>query len=201
LDITKKQAMLRHILFALVLIFAPGFLASQYLYEITDAHPYGQPNPAAPEAVKDFAPLMGKCACKSTSRLPDGTWAEPVDMIWSFKYIMNGFGVQDETFKADGKHSGSIRQYDAEKETWMVHYYSSNSPSAPLPYWTGGASDGELIFSRERKAPNGAEGSYRLRFYDINESGYRWVGTWVSKDESINYPTWKIDCSRKGAEE
>ena len=188
------------ILFALALILIPNFLASQYLYQITEEHPYGQPNPAAPEAIKDFAPLMGKCACKSTSRLPDGTWAEPVDMIWSFEYIMNGFGVQDETFKADGKHSGSIRQYDAEKETWMVHYYSSNSTAAPLPHWTGGASGEELIFSRDRKAPNGAEGTFRLRFYDITESGYRWVGAWVSKDGSITYPTWKIDCIRKGSE-
>lgn len=190
--------MLRSTLFALALTLIPGFLVSQYLYEASAKHPYGRPNPDAPAAISAFGPLMGVCQCTSTSRLPDGNWAEPVAMTWSFKYIMNGFGVQDETLKADGKHSGSIRQYDPEKESWLVHYYSSNSFPAPLPYWTGGASGEELIFSRDQKAPNGAEGTFRLRFYDISESGYRWVGAWVSSDESVIYPTWKIDCRRKG---
>ncbi|MFK8165085.1 MAG: LytTR family transcriptional regulator DNA-binding domain-containing protein [Lewinella sp.] len=116
------------------------------------------------------------------------------------KYIMNGFAVQDETLKADGKHSGSIRQYDAEKNIWLVHYYASASTSAPLPHWTGSNASGEeLIFSREQKAPNGAEGTFRLRFHDISKSGYRWVGAWVSKDESVIYPTWKIECTKPGA--
>ncbi|WP_020571159.1 hypothetical protein [Neolewinella persica] len=189
--------MRQNIIIALALMLIPGFLSGQYLYDVTEAHPYGQPNPEAPEAVKAFAPLIGKCACKSTSRLPDGTWADPVDMIWTFKYIMNGFAVQDETLKADGKHSGSIRQYDPEQETWLVHYYA-NAPKAPLPHWTGGATGEELIFSREQNAPNGAEGTFRLRFHDISESGYHWVGAWVSKDESIIFPSWKIECTRKG---
>jgi hypothetical protein len=196
-SLTNTYPMLQNTFFALVLLLTPGFLSSQYLYEVTDAHPYGQPNPEAPEAVKAFTPLMGKCSCKSTSRLPDGNWAEPIDMTWSFKYIMNGYAVQDETLKADGKHSGSIRQYDAEEETWLVHYYST-TPKAPLPHWTGGKVDEELIFSQENTAPNGAEGTFRLRFHDINKNGYQWVGAWYSKDESIIYPTWKIDCARKG---
>lgn len=197
----NNSPMLHKIILVLTCLLTPVLLTGQYPYDATADHPYGQPNPEAPEAVKAYALLIGECSCQSTSRLPDGSWAEPVDMIWRFKYIMNGLAVQDETLKADGNHSGSIRQYDAENKTWMVHYFSSNSPKAPLPHWTGGASDGELILSRDQKAPNGAEGTFRLRFYDINESGYRWVGAWISKDESINYPTWKIDCTRKGAGE
>lgn len=193
--------MLHKIIFVLTFILAPILLTGQYLYDVTAEHPYGQPNPDAPEAVKAYAPMIGECSCKSTSRLPDGTWAEPVDMIWRFKYIMNGLAVQDETLKADGNHSGSIRQYDPENETWMVHYFSSNSPKGPLPHWTGDASGDELIFSREQAAPNGAEGTFRLRFHDITKKGYKWVGAWYSKDESIIYPTWKIDCTRSGTGE
>jgi hypothetical protein len=31
----------------------------------------------------------------------------------------------------------------------------------------------------------------------MTKTGYKWIGEWVSKDESIEYPTWKIDCARK----
>jgi len=96
----------------------------------------------------------------------------PVDMVWTFKYIMNGFAVQDLTLKADGNHFGSIRQYDAEEETWLVHYYSKAAPKATLPHWTGGKVGEELIFSRENTAPNGAEGTFRLRFYDMTINGF-----------------------------
>ena len=46
-------------------------------------------NPEAPIQSEDFAPMIGECKCISENRNPDGTWAEPVDMIWRWKYIMN----------------------------------------------------------------------------------------------------------------
>ncbi len=184
-------------LLLLALTFLPCLVAAQYDYSSSSDHPYGLPNPAAPAAIKDFAPLIGKCDCTSTSRLPDGTWAAPVAMTWTFRYIMNGHAVQDETLKADGKHSGSIRQYDPEQKTWLVHYYATGSPAAPLPYWSGNKEATSLVFLRDQKAPNGAEGKFRLRFHEVSATGYKWVGEWVSLDESIVYPTWKIDCRRE----
>ncbi len=44
----------------------------------------------------------------------DKSWDEPVEMTWKFKYIMNGMGVHDETFKVDKTYSGSRRQFDPE---------------------------------------------------------------------------------------
>lgn len=172
-------------------------LPAQYDYNSSPEHPYGQYNPKAPAALQDFAPLIGTCDCTSTSRLPDGTWADPVQMTWTFRYIMNGMAIQDETLKEDGKHSGSIRIYDDQKETWLIHYYTSSAPTGTaLPFWTGGKADNKLVFLREQKAPNGAPGDFRLTFYEISTDGYRWVGEWVSADKSIVYPTWKIDCQR-----
>jgi len=48
--------------------------------EPSKAFPYGQPHPDAPEQIKDYEPLIGKCYCKSTSRKQDGTWNAPVDI-------------------------------------------------------------------------------------------------------------------------
>ncbi len=170
---------------------------SAYDYEPSSSHPYGMLNPEAPKEVGDFSGLIGACECKSTARKQDQTWAEAEDMIWTFKYIMNGTAVQDETLKADGSHSGSIRQYIADSSSWYVHYYSSKGPTPVLPTWKGGKTDDTtIVLYREQKAPNGTDGFYRLTFSEISEEGFNWLGEWVNIDETIVYPTWKIECKR-----
>lgn len=177
----------------LVTVMATG----QYAYEPTSEHPYGLPNPAAPQELLDFAPLIGECQCTSIKRKADQTWGEPIDMIWRFKYIMNGMAVQDETLKADGLHSGSIRQFIPDSTRWYVHYYSSGAPTTILPVWEGNK-EGEdsIVQYRDQKAPNGMDGFFKITFYDIDTNGFRWLGEWVSADGSVSFPTWKIECSR-----
>jgi len=171
-------------------------IAGHAQYEATLQNPYGLPNPDAPEQIKDYQGLIGECSCISVRRNPDQSWGEEVPMKWTFKYIMNGMAVQDETIKADGKHSGSIRQFHKDSLRWYVHYYSSGAPSTILPVWEGTKKDNEITLYREQKAPNGAEGYFRLRFHDIDKKGYKWVGAWTSKDEKTVFPTWKIICTR-----
>ena len=177
-----------------VSIFAQG----KYGFEPSDDFPFGQAHPDAPEELLDFGPLIGESVCTSTTRNATQEWNEPISMIWRWKYIMNGKGVQDETLKEDGLHSGSIRQYIPDSNRWFVHYYSSGSPSTQLPTWEGGKTEeGKIILYRDQKAPNGMEGDYRLTFFEISEDSFKWIGEWVTKDESIAFPTWKIDCVKK----
>jgi ketosteroid isomerase-like protein len=183
---------------AFFLLCFTQFAIGQYAYDPSPEHPYGLPNPEAPQELLDFAPLIGECNCTSVSRNPDQSWGNPVEMIWRFKYIMNGLGVQDETLKADGKHSGSIRQFVKDSTRWYVHYYSSGSPSTTLPVWEGNKSENEdIVLYRKQKAPNGLDGFYKITFSEIEAGGFKWLGEWVNADESISYPTWKIDCTKK----
>lgn len=187
---------MRLILLSFSLLFSTSIIA-QTDYEPNNEFPFGRLNPDAPKETADFAPMIGKCKCKSKTRNPDGTWNEAIDMTWTFKYIMNGMAVQDETLKADGKHSGSIRQFNADSSRWYVHYYSSPFASSTLPTWEGNKKDDKIVLYREQKAPNGMDGSYRLTFYDMSETGYKWIGEWVDNTEKIVYPTWKISCLKK----
>lgn len=180
-----------------LLILISTTVFSQYTFEPSVDFPYGKVNPEAPQQIKDFEPMIGTCKCKSESRNPDGSWAEPIDMFWRFKYIMNGLAVQDETLKADGRHSGSIRQYNTDSSKWYVHYYASASIPKMLPVWEGTKQDGKIVLYREQPAPNGTDGYFRLTFYDMSASGYKWIGEWVDKTETVVYPTWKIDCKRE----
>jgi hypothetical protein len=169
---------------------------AQYNYEANKQFPYGQPNPEAPEQIKDFEPMIGSCNCKSTTRKQDGSWNTPEDMTWTWRYIMNGNAVQDETLKSDGAHSGSIRQFIKDSSKWYVHWYSSKTPSTTFPVWEGHKKEDKIVLYKEQKAPNGTDGFFRLTFYDISKTGYKWIGEWVDKDEKIVFPTWKIECTR-----
>ena len=188
------------LLLLIILSFATNAQSDLTNYEPSLDFPYGKINPEAPQQLADFAPLIGLCDCKSESRNPDRTWADPVDMTWKFKYIMNGKAVQDETHKADGGHSGSIRQYSKDSARWYVHYYSSKSISTRLSAWEGNKKENDIVLYREQKAPNGMEGYYRLTFSNISDKGFNWIGEWVDKTEKIVFPTWKISCTKRKEE-
>ena len=169
---------------------------TQYQYDVNIDYPYGQANPKAPQEIKDYQMLIGKSKCYSLSRINQSTWSDTTDMFWTFKYIMNGMAVQDETLKADGKHSGSIRQFNSDSSLWYVHYYSTSSIPNRLPTWKSQSEANKIVLYRDQKSPDGTEGYYRLSFYDISENSFNWIGEWTSKDESRTYATWKISCEK-----
>ncbi|MDY8138591.1 YybH family protein [Aquimarina sp. 2201CG5-10] len=181
----------------LTFLFTTTIAIAQSEYEPSDAYPFGQPNPKAPKEITDYAPLIGICDCISQTRNQDQTWADPVKMTWEFKYIMNGMAVQDQTIKEDGKNSGSIRQFIADSSKWYVHYYSSASPSTVLSVWEGNKKEDKIILYRKQKAPNGMDGFYKIKFHDISEDGFKWIGAWVTTNESFSLPTWKIECTKR----
>lgn len=171
---------------------------ANYKYEPSEKNPYGLTHPDMPKEFQDFAPLIGKCNCKSVSRIPNSNnWNDTVLMSWTFKYIMNGKAIQDETLKEDGTHSGSIRQFNTDSAKWYVHYYSSSVASSTLGTWEGNkTSDGNIILYRKQKSPNGLEGFYKITFSNISENGFDWLGEWVNTAETFSYPTWKIFCTK-----
>lgn len=146
------------ILFGAVLLMGLSLNAQQlsFPFEPLAENPFGLPNPKANPAIKDFAPMIGLCNCVSQARNADQTWAEPEAMTWRFKYIMNGMAVQDETLKANGVHSGSIRQFNSDSLKWYVHYYTSSAAVATLPAWEGNvtAEKDKVVLYKEQKAPN-----------------------------------------------
>lgn len=176
--------------------FCSTLCFGQYDYDVSKAHPFGQPNPEAPEQIKDFEPMIGLCNCKSTTRKQDGTWNAPEDITWEWKYILNGTAVQDQTLKPDGAHSGSIRQFVKDSSRWYVHWFSAKTPSTKFPVWEGNKKDDKIVLYKEQKAPNGTDGYFRLTFYDMSKSGYKWIGEWVDTTGTVVFPTWKIDCVR-----
>ena len=170
---------------------------AQFHYEPSPEFPFGQVNPDAPSQLADFDQIIGLSQCTSELRNPDGSWSEPNTLQWKWKYIMNGMGVQDETLQEGRFSAGSIRQFNSDSSAWFVHYYSSNAAVSTLPSWKGGKQEnGDIILYREQTAPNGMQGYYKINFLNIDDDSFYWQGEWVNPDESIIYPTWKIDCKK-----
>lgn len=178
-------------------LFSFILLAQDYPYEVSASYPFGRLNPAGPPQLQDFGHLTGEYRCKSTSRKSQQEWNETQEIIWRWKYIMNGLGIQDETLKPDGSHSGSIRVSDTDSLTWRVHYYTNSTTLPVLSAWTGGLQDnGDIVLTRNQVSPNDLEGFYRITFSAIREEGFEWLGEWVHKEETFVYPTWRISCLR-----
>ncbi len=165
--------------------------------EPSSIYPYGKIHPNAPDETLAFEQMIGFCDCKSLRRNQDGTWKDTLDMVWRFKYIMNGMAIQDEVWRENNLYAGSIRQYQSDSSRWVVSYFSYPSiPSKPGVWW-GNEIGNEIVLKQEQKAPNGMDGFSKLTFYDISEYGFKWKGEWISTDEKIIYPFWKISCIKR----
>lgn len=173
------------------------FSQDQYLYDATTDYPFGRLNPKAPKEVSDYNDLIGICDCLSYRKNADQSWGEPQKMTWTFKYIMNGMAIQDETLKEDGSHTGSIRQFVKDSSAWYVHWYAQATPNIELPVWKGNKKEEDIILYKEQKAPNGMDGYSKLQFSNISKNGFNWTGTWTDKTESVQFPFWKIECVKR----
>lgn len=165
-------------------------------YEPNQNHPYGQKNPEAPAQLHDFKPMIGTCDCRSVKRNQDGSWEDTTAMLWTFRYVMNGTGIQDITFR-EGRYATSIRQYDADSSHWVVSYQSYPVVTSTVPVWTGSKVGDSIVLYRPYTASSGQEGRSRLIFSNISSRGFDWRGEWISNDGSTLYPFWYIWCTRR----
>ena len=183
--------------FSIVFLFN-AFAFSQEEYKASPKNPFGKLNPSASKEVADYADLIGISDCKSRQRGKDGKFKTAVNSVWQFKYVMNGTAVQDESWKSDGSHTTSIRQFDNKKSQWHVTFFSKNSPSPTPSTWSGGTNKkGDIVLKRPQKAPNGMEGFSKLTFHEISKKSFKWKGEWVDKSEKIVFPFWRIECKKR----
>lgn len=164
-------------------------------YSVSDKYPFGQPNPNAPENIKDFEPMIGVCDCKSVQRNNDGSWQDTLNMVWKFKYILNGTAIQDETWHDSGFFATSIRQINTDSLNWVVSYYGTKLVNNKVGVWTGKKESNQIVLKMPQKSPGGLDGLSRITFYDITDTGFKWKGEWVDEKETVKYPFWTIVCS------
>lgn len=58
-------------------------------------HEYGKPNVNAPQALSQFAFLLGMWRGEAKLKHGDGTWGT-LDVTWDGRYILDGYAIADE---------------------------------------------------------------------------------------------------------
>jgi hypothetical protein len=195
-DMKKKRSLMIVVFLCLSLSMAFGQSNIDMQYEATKKHPFGQANPVLGDASTNWSEMIGKCNCRSLRRNPDQSWADTTDMVWEFKYVMNGTAIQDISWLPNNTYTSSIRQYHADKREWYVTFFGSAGVSNQPRTWEGIRKDDQIVLFNDQTAPNGTEGKYKITFSEISDEEFNWNGTWVNMDESFEFLTWQIWCKK-----
>lgn len=164
-------------------------------YEPSPAHPFGRPHPDAPKELGQFAFMIGQNDC-TEERLNNTTqeWVAG-ERTWDAHYFMNGHGIRDSG-RSGSTTNGNIRLFDTLTKTWNVTFFSS--PVYGSSTWQGKKVGDEIILKIPQKAPGtDFDGFSTLTFSNISETGFDWRGEWISVDESVVFPYWRISCVKR----
>ena len=190
--------MIRLAALALLLATTPTATArdNALLYERSDEHPYGRPNPAAPKEISQFAFMIGRNDCTESRRTPGGDEWVDGKRTWDAWYTLDGYAIMDSG-RSGASTNGNLRVYDANKGQWFVTFFSMPGYSSGI--WSGGATETGIELNQPQKAPGtDLDGFSRLTFSNISDEGFDWLGEWVSADGNIRFPFWRISCKRSG---
>jgi hypothetical protein len=148
-------------------------------------------HPDAPPETAQYGRLIGVWAVDNFIIQSDGTWpVEPVKARWEFRYILDGFAIQDdwvepwpdEPAEGETRHYGTnIRIYNPAKAQWEMAWISSKEQQ--LSTFTAKEIDGNLVMRGRHATGNDA----RITFSNIADDAFDWTldfaqpgGSWLT---------------------
>jgi hypothetical protein len=137
----------------------------------------GGPNPAAPPETAALDPLIGCWRVEGESMTPEGAWQENLPADWRWRYILDGFAIEDEYIApargtpptpGQGSRGVNIRMYDPRAGHWNMAWVSDGID--PVATFTANMQEDKLVM----------EGVYKDRFptrnvfFAITPDRFRW---------------------------
>ena len=145
---------------------APDFLARMV------AHRPGEK--AAPAVSQEFGRLLGKWACKSAQRQPDGTFTEgPKESTWTWFYTLDGTAIQDVWEGAAGGIGTNLRVYDKDQAKWFIVWATTSQRDISQFTAVGAGADIVMTGEQPARAPFPAHQA-RITFHDISAENFSW---------------------------
>lgn len=162
------------------------------------SHPFGRPNPDAPPELKQFDFMVGEFQCVERLLQRDGSWKER-RTIWSARYFMNGYAIQDIHWKP-GVTATNLRFFDAATGKWLVSWFQT-PPYKTAAVFEGaqeGAGSGRTMVMRGQPTTRDEKTVQTiLTFYDIQPDSYQWKAEQLVDGRPQSFgPFWKISCAR-----
>ncbi len=156
-----------------------------------EEYPYGRLHPKAPPETEHWGRLAGEWDC-SVSVPINGRWVQGGQSKWVWKYILDGFAVQDLWYtkwinvQPNLAHihrdamGTNIRMYKPDEGKWEAVWFANGSNTTSH---FEAVSDGETVVMTDvTRSP-----WVRITFYDMTDESFDWKSE-TSKDEG---ETWQ----------
>ena len=164
--------------------------------------PFGKLNPKAAQETEQWGQLAGVWECEQFA-LVNGQWFSGWPATWVFKYVLDGFAVQDLWFQKEidlppplanlGRdYAGTnLRIYDPLLKKWRVAWFQNNpavsGTANAMQTFEAEFKDGEIVMvPTPQRTPQ-----TRIVFHNITESSFDWR-TETSEDGETWTTTFKI---------
>lgn len=146
----------------------------------SDLYPYGRLNPQAPPETEHWGRLAGEWKCTIEVPLPDGKWVQGGKAKWVWKYILDGFAVQDlwyqnwidlpPTIASINRDAAgtNIRMYLPAEKRWEAVWFNNGKNTT---------SRFEAVSDEKRIVMTGenAQGDLsRITFFNITQDAFDW---------------------------
>ncbi len=175
----------------------------QFAYTNTQ-EPFGVPHKDAHSEIKAFEKLTGVWLCE-THALFQGQWYSGWHAYWTFKYILDGFAIEDLWYQLEENLSPplkylernyagiNIRIYDYSKEKVTAFWAQNRTPNEKAypstSTFEGNFANGEFKMMK-------SDSTRRITFYNITGSSFDWMAeTYVDSSDSWQ-ATLKITAER-----
>lgn len=146
----------------------------------TEGFDPGRVHPDAPPETAQFGRLAGIWDVEMDVRRPDGSWSEePLVAEWRFRYVLDGFAVQDDWYApppgapaGDGpsQRGTNLRIYDPEAERWEVAY-ASNTQKQLSTFEARAEGEDRIVMTGLHASGH----SSRTTFYDVTAESFAWM--------------------------
>lgn len=147
-------------------------------------HPYGRAHPAAAPQLEQFAFLVGDFDCHERIRRESGA-VLAFRARWRGRYILGGFGIQDEYWTAR-VFATSVRVFDPAADTWVVDFV--RMPGYATSSWRGRQRGDRMVMRRPESEQDGPA------FSHITADGFEW-------HSGGGDPSWTSSCRRRAVGE
>lgn len=168
--------------------------------------PFGKKNKLAPDEIEHIGKLAGIWYCDTFNKKGD-EWVKGKPAFWAFKYILDGFAIEDLWFKkledlpepaqAMGHDfSGiNIRLYDPYENKWKAKWFTNSvkvdTTNQLVANYDAVSTDETFVMTRADFT--GAKRA-KITFYNMTDKSFDWVNE-LSSDSG---KTWKSVFKIKG---
>ena len=158
---------------------------------------FGQVHPDAPPETRQFGRLVGVWRTEQEVRKQDGSWVPQPSGLWIWKYILDGFAIQDLWYQRKGEVpaftgvSGrpylltGLRIFDLKSGQWKVGWAANGGGRSPGADWgvlTAKQHDGQLILTGPPVESPQGRARQRVVFSDFTASSFRWTSEFSMND-------------------